>query len=241
MSGSSRLAGRRVLITGGAAGIGRASALRCIAEGASVALLDLHADQLAATAAELGCSGHAVDVTDEERVADAVAAAAGRMGGIDGVVNAAGIMLRGSIGDVDGATWRRVIDVNLTGPYLVIRAAMSHLSAAQGASIVNIASGQALLPNSPDRAAYSASKGGVLNLSRALAAELAPRIRVNCVCPGLVDTSMADGVRHNTGNYALGRIADPGEITAAIAFLLSSEASFVTGAALAVDGGRSFH
>lgn len=241
MSGSSRLAGRRVLITGGAAGIGRATALRCLAEGASVALLDLHADQLAATAAELGCSGHAVDVTDEERVADAVAAAAGRMGSIDGIVNAAGIMLRGSIGDVDGATWRRVIDVNLTGPYLVIRAAMSHLSAAQGASIVNIASGQALLPNSPDRAAYSASKGGVLNLSRALAAELAPRIRVNCVCPGLVDTAMADGVRHNTGNYALGRIADPQEITAAVAFLLSAEASFVTGAALAVDGGRSFH
>lgn len=241
MSGSPRLAGRRVLITGGAAGIGRATALRCIEEGARVALLDLHADQLAATATELGCSGHAVDVTDEERVADAVAAAAGRMGGIDGIVNAAGIMLRGSIGDVDGATWRRVIDVNLTGPYLVIRAAMSHLAAAQGASIVNIASGQALLPNSPDRAAYSASKGGVLNLSRALAAELAPRIRVNCVCPGLVDTAMADGVRHNTGNYALGRIADPREITAAVAFLLSAEASFVTGAALAVDGGRSFH
>lgn len=241
MSGSSRLAGRRVLITGGAAGIGRATAVRCLAEGARVALLDLQADQLAATAAELGCSGHAVDVTNEERVAAAVAAAAGRMGGIDGVVNAAGIMLRGSIGDVDGATWRRVIDVNLTGPYLVIRAAMRHLAAAQEASIVNIASGQALLPNSPDRAAYSASKGGVLNLSRALAAELAPRIRVNCVCPGLVDTAMAEGVRHNTGNYALGRIADPQEITAAVAFLLSAEASFVTGAALAVDGGRSFH
>jgi len=241
MSGSSRLAGRRILITGGAAGIGRASAVRCLAEGARVALLDLQADPLAAAAAELGCSGHAVDVTDEKRVAEAVTDAAGRMGGIDGLVNAAGIMLRGSIGEVDGAAWRRVIDVNLTGPYLVIRAAIDHLAAAPGASIVNIASGQALLPNSPDRAAYSASKGGVLNLSRALAAELAPRIRVNCVCPGLVDTAMAEGVRHNTGNYALGRIADPQEITAAVAFLLSTEASFVTGAALAVDGGRSFH
>lgn len=81
----------------------------------------------------------------------------------------------------------------------------------------------------------------MLNLSRALAAELAPCIRVNCVCPRLVDTAMADGVRHNTGNYALGRIADPHEITAAVAFLLSAEASFVTGAALAADGGRSFH
>ncbi len=241
MSGSARLAGRRILITGGAAGIGRATAVRCLAEGARVAVLDLQADPLAATAAELGCSGHAVDVTDEKRVAEAVTDAAGRMGGIDGLVNAAGIMLRGSIGEVDGAAWRRVIDVNLTGPYLVIRAAIDHLAAAPGASIVNIASGQALLPNSPDRAAYSASKGGVLNLSRALAAELAPRIRVNCVCPGLVDTAMAEGVRHTTGNYALGRISDPQEITAAVAFLLSAEASFVTGAALAVDGGRSFH
>lgn len=241
MSERSRLAGRRILITGGAAGIGKATAMRCLAEGASVALLDLQADQLAMTAAALDCSGHAVDVRDEAGVTDAVAAAADRMGGIDGVVNAAGVMLRGSIGDVDGATWRRVIDINLTGPYLVIRAAMKYLEVADGASIVNIASGQALLANSPDRSAYSASKGGVLNLSRALAAELAPRIRVNSVCPGLVDTAMADGVRHNAGNYALGRLADPQEIAAAVTFLLSSEASFVTGAALAVDGGRSFH
>ena len=249
MSGSSRLAGRRVLITGGAAGIGRASALRCIAEGASVALLDLHADQLAATAAELGCSGHAVDVTDEERVADAVAAAAGRMGGIDGIVNAAGIMLRGSIGDVDGATWRRVIDVNLTGPYLVIRAAMSHLSAAQGASIVNIASGQALLPNSPDRAAYSASKGGVRLMTKSIALEVGKdNIRCNSVHPGVIWTNMQAGARESggkeagqamTAHFPITRLGEPEDIANCILYLASDESSYVTGAEFTVDGGMT--
>ena len=150
--------------------------------------------------------------------------------------------MRGSLAEIDGATWRRVLDVNLTGPYLVARAAVPHLRAAQGdASIVNIASGQALLPNAPDRSAYAASKGGLVNLSRALAAELAPAIRVNSVCPGLVDTATADGVRHNVGNCALRRLADPDESAAAVVFLLSSQASCITGAALAADGGRSFH
>lgn len=166
MSGSSCLAGRRVLITGGGDGIGKATAIRCLAEGARVALPGRQAEQLAPTAAELGCSGHAVDVTDEERVADAVAAVAGRMDGIDGIVNAAGIMLRGSIGVVDGATWRRVIDVNLTGSYLVIRAAMSPSRRRARGVDRQHASGQALLPNSPTgrpvrprRAACSTSAG----------------------------------------------------------------------------------
>ena len=151
-------------------------------------------------------------------------------------------MLRGSLAEIDGATWRRVLDVNLTGPYLVARAAVPHLRAAQGdASIVNIASGQALLPNAPDRSAYAAAKVGLVNLSRALVAELAPAIRVNSVCPGLVDTATADGVGHNVGNCALRRLADPDEIAVAVVFLLSSQASCITGAALAADGGRSFH
>jgi NAD(P)-dependent dehydrogenase (short-subunit alcohol dehydrogenase family) len=106
---------------------------------------------------------------------------------------------------------------------------------------VNIASAQGLLPNAPNLTAYAASKGGVVNFSRSLAAELAPAIRVNAVCPGMVDTPMADGHRANVQNYALKRIAQPEEIARSILFLTSRESSYVTGVAFAMDGGRSFH
>lgn len=236
-----RLQDRRIVITGGAVGIGRATAIRAVAEGAQVFLLDLDAARLAQTCDELGCDGASADVTDEQDIAAAMDQARARMGGIDGLVNSADVMLRGSMMEIDGATWRRVIEINLTGPYLVTRAALPALLEAGNAAVVNIASAQALLPNSPNRSAYCASKGGLLNLSRSLAAEFAPKVRVNTVCPGLVDTAMADGVRQNAGNYAIGRLAYPEEIAAAIVFLLGGESSYVTGAALAVDGGRSFH
>jgi NAD(P)-dependent dehydrogenase (short-subunit alcohol dehydrogenase family) len=157
------------------------------------------------------------------------------------LVNAAGIMLRAMVPDVPAEGWRRVIEVNLTGSYILVRACLPWLSQAGRATIVSIASAQGLLPNAPGFTAYAASKGGVVNLSRALAAELAPAIRVNCVCPGMVDTPMADGFRGGVANYALKRLADPAEIARVILFLTSDEASYVTGATLATDGGRSFH
>jgi NAD(P)-dependent dehydrogenase (short-subunit alcohol dehydrogenase family) len=163
------------------------------------------------------------------------------MGGIDGVVNAAGIVIHGSVLDIGVAAWQRVLDVNLTGTYIVIRCCMPWLAKAPVATIVNIASGQGLLPNTPNTTAYAASKGGVVNLTRALAAELAPAIRVNSVCPGMVDTPMTAGFQRQVDRYAMKRIADPLEIARAILFLTSPESSFVTGAALAVDGGRTFH
>lgn len=236
-----RLQGRRILITGAASGIGRATALLFAAEGAALALLDRDAQALREIAEQTGAQACEADVTDEASVVEAVARGAAAMGGIDGVVNAAGVMLRGSVLEVGVAEWRRVLEINLTGGYAVVRCCLPWLQKAKEATIVNLGSGQALLPNSPDRTAYSASKGGVLNLTRALAAELAPAIRANTVCPGLVDTPMADGVRANVGNYALKRLAQPEEIARAILFLTSSESSYVTGAALAVDGGRSFH
>ena len=152
-----------------------------------------------------------------------------------------GDALRGSVLDVGLAQWRRVLEINLTGTYIVVRCCLPWLKRSSLATIVNLGSGQSLLPNSPDRTAYSASKGGVLNLTRALAAELAPGIRANTVCPGLVNTPMAQGVEANFRNYALQRLAEPQEIAQAILFLTSAESSYVTGAALAVDGGRSFH
>jgi len=238
---ANRLRGRRIVITGAASGIGHATAQLFAAEGAALTLLDRNAQGLAELARETRAHVFETDVTDEASVARAIEQGATGMGGIDGLVNTAGVMLRGSVQEVSVAEWRRVLEINLTGSYIVVRCCLPWLKQASHATIVNLGSGQSLLPNSPDRTAYSASKGGVLNLTRALAAELAPAIRANTVCPGLVDTPMAVGVQGNVGNYALRRLAHPMEIAQAILYLTSSESSYVTGAALAVDGGRSFH
>jgi NAD(P)-dependent dehydrogenase (short-subunit alcohol dehydrogenase family) len=237
----SRLAGRRIVITGAASGIGKATSKLFAQHGATLALIDRDEAGLKSTALESHGRVYCADVVDEDAIKAAMEDAAAKMGGIDGVVNAVGIMLRGSVLEVPVSEWRRVLEINLTGTYVVARCALPWLKKAESATIVNLGSGQSLLPNSPDRTAYSASKGGVLNLTRALAAELAPNIRANTVCPGLVDTPMAIGVQGNIGNYALRRMAKPEEIAQAILFLTSHESSYVTGAALAVDGGRSFH
>ena len=236
-----RLEGRRILVTGAAAGIGRSTALLFAQEGASIALLDRDKENLHVVAEELGGWAFPVDLTDDEAVTGAVGEAAAALSGIDGVVNAAGIMFQGLASEVSSKDWRRVIDINLTGTYNVISASIPWLIQEPSATVVTIASAAGLLPNAPGLTAYAASKGGVVALSKALAAELAPKVRVNTVCPGMVDTAMADGFRANVGNYALKRLADPIEIARTILFLTSHESSYVTGAALAADGGRSFH
>ena len=238
---SGRLHGRRVLITGAASGIGRKTAELFAAEDAALTLLDCNREGLAEVARETRGVSVEADVTQEAAVAHAVEQGATAMGGIDGVVNAAGIVIHGSVLTVGAAAWQRALDVNLTGTYIVVRCCLPWLAKAPFATIVNIASGQGLLPNTPNMTAYSASKGGVVNLTRALAAELAPSIRVNSVCPGMVDTPMTAGLERQLNRYALQRIADPLEIAQAILFLTGTESSFVTGAALAVDGGRTFH
>ena len=238
---SGRLRGRRILITGAASGIGQRTAELFAAEGAALTLLDCDRKRLASVARETGGTAVEADVTQESSVTRAVEQGAGAMGGIDGVVNAAGIVIHESVLDVGLADWKLVLDVNLTGTYIVVRCCLPWLVKAPFATIVNIASGQGLLPNNPGMTAYAASKGGVVNLTRALAAELAPSIRVNSVCPGMVDTPMTAGLERDLDRYALGRIAEPLEIAQSILFLTATESSFVTGAALAVDGGRTFH
>jgi NAD(P)-dependent dehydrogenase (short-subunit alcohol dehydrogenase family) len=236
-----RLEGRRIVVTGAASGIGRRVAELFSAEGARIALFDLNAEQLNKLTKIKGDVSYPVDITDEAATEAAAKVVAETFGGIDGIVNAAGIMPVGSVADTPADLFRKVVDVNLTGSYITVRACLPWLSKNPLASIVNIASAQGLLPNAPGNTAYAASKGGVVNLTRAMAADLAPGIRVNCVAPGMVDTPMADGFRANVGNYALKRFASPDEIAKAILFLISEDASFVTGATLAVDGGRSFH
>jgi NAD(P)-dependent dehydrogenase (short-subunit alcohol dehydrogenase family) len=245
-----RLAGRKILITGGASGIGRATAVVCAREGADVAVLDRSEAAANEVAGRIGGKAFAMDVADPGSVASAVELATAAMGGLDGVVNAAGIFSSEGLSDTSPELFTRILTVNLTGTFLVIRAAERFLRAAKCATVVNIGSGVGLKPTGPGSTAYVASKGGVIAMTRALAMELAPKIRVNVVCPGMVDTAMTESfIRNNMGGirpeiaglYALGRAASAEELANAILFLTSDESSFVTGIALPVDGGRTYH
>ncbi|CAH1652385.1 MULTISPECIES: SDR family NAD(P)-dependent oxidoreductase [unclassified Chelatococcus] len=245
-----RLEGRRIVVTGAASGIGAAVARLAAVEGARVACLDRDGAGVAALAASLPLSGYSaqVDVTDPDAVKRAINAAAKSLGAIDGLVNSAGIVALGPVDEMTIDTWRKVIDVNLTGTFIVSQATIPHMRTTLDAAIVNIASAQALMPIA-GASAYAASKGGVQSLSKALAAELAPAIRVNCICPGLIDTPMNAGLKKAPEDgppvpldrYALRRWGKPEEIAASIVYLLSKDASYVTGATLAIDGGRTFH
>ncbi len=245
-----RLAGRRILITGGASGIGRATATLFVEEGATVAILDRSAEAAAAVASGLRGTAVPADLAEPAQVGRAVEGAAQAMGGLDGVVNAAGIFFGNGLADTTPEMFAQTLAINLTGTFLVVQAAVPLLRQSPRATIVNIGSGVGLTPTGPGSTAYVASKGGVIAMTKALALELAPTIRVNVVCPGAVDTPMtASFLRDAAGavdpaiaaRYALQRPAAPEEIAAAILFLTAHESSFVTGIALAVDGGRTLH
>ncbi|MDP3135737.1 MAG: SDR family NAD(P)-dependent oxidoreductase [Burkholderiaceae bacterium] len=238
---SSRLVGRRVLVTGGASGIGREIAVLCVAEGAQVVVLDR--DEPA-----VPCDGVAAvraDVCRESEVCAAVEQAAQIMGGLDAVVNAAGVSSNWKLADLTLAEWERVMAINMTGTFLVCRAALPYLRQASSASIVNIASAAALRPAGPGHVAYAASKGAVLAFTKAIAHELAPGVRANVVCPGMTETPMtAQAIRSRpeiVASQLLGRVAQPQDIARTVIFLLSDESSFTTGATFAVDGGRTMY
>ena len=230
------------LVTGAASGIGAATVRRLRDEGARVAALDV---------TEVPAAGDDVlalrcDVRDETAVAAAVAAAAAWGGRLDLVANVAGVASYQHTSEVTLAEWERIIGINLTGTFLVARAALDALVAARGA-IVNVAS-LAGVRGWRYSAAYSAAKGGVVALTRSLAVELAPAgVRVTCVCPGSVDTPLRAGLgpvpdQHprlagHGGALVDPPVADPAEVAAAIAYLGSAEARFATGAVLRLDGG----
>ncbi len=245
---------RRLIVSGGASGIGLAVARMAVARGARVALLDRDTAALADAVRLLGEAALALecDVSDALAVRTAVDRAAQWLGGVDALVNSAGIDALKSLEATSDEEWARVLAVNLTGPMLVCRAALPHLRAAGGGSIVNIASGAGLRPL-PNRTAYCASKAAVIMFGKSLAIETAADgIRVNAVCPGAIDTPLFRTSYENADDperalaeirerYALGRIAAPEEVAEAVLYLSGPGASYITGTALAVDGGRTFH
>ena len=246
-SGQGRLHGRRILLTGAASGIGRATADLFVREGARVALLDNNETALADVGRMLAVPCFPCELEDEASIRQAVASAADALDGLDGVGNVAGILRPSPIETATLEDWNRVVAINLTAPFLICREAVSHLRRSKGAAIVNVSSGSALMPIGNTLTSYAASKAGLIAFSKALASELAPHVRVNVLCPGAVDTPMIlDQIRvlavdPERSPYALKRLAAPAEIAEGLLYLMSDASSYVTGITLAVDGGRTFH
>ncbi|MFK4056248.1 MULTISPECIES: SDR family NAD(P)-dependent oxidoreductase [unclassified Brevundimonas] len=240
--------GKRIIITGAGSGIGAAAARMLAEAGAELGLVDLVEAETRALGRVLNAHAFQADVRDETAVETAVNAAVRALGGLDGLVNCAGTATVQTLENTSLTDWRRLVDTNMTGVFLTCRAAIPALRACGKGAIVNLASASGLTPSFAG-AAYSASKAGVVMLSKALSRELAPTIRVNAVCPGAVRTPMfsqmtGEAIEAETAvgaGYALGRIASPEEIGTAIRFLIGDDSAFITGVALAVDGGRSFH
>lgn len=230
-----RLDGRVALVTGGASGIGLACCERFADEGATVVSVDLAGGD------------HPIDVRDENAVSSTVDSVVAAHGRLDIVVNSAGVAGGGPVHMVSLEDWRRVVDVNLTGTFLVSKHALRHMVGARSGSIVNIASIEGV-QGTEGGSSYNASKGGVVLLTKNMAIDYGRvGIRVNCICPGFIDTPLFNAVMGSEGMsqvrdryqdlHVLGRFGRPDEIASAAAFLASDDASFVTGHALVVDGG----
>jgi len=239
-----RLSGKRALVTGVSSGIGAACARLFAKEGARVAGMDLARPPPDVTLV----SFHETDVREEAQVKAAVDGAARSLGGIDVVVNAAGVAGGGPAHLCDLAEWRRVLDVNLTGTFLVTKHALPAMIAQKRGSIVNLASVEGL-EGGESMSAYNASKGGVVLLTRNLALDYGVfGIRANAICPGFIRTPMTTVLADPTfapitkrieEAHALGRLGEPEEVANVALFLASDEASFVSGGSITVDGG--FH
>lgn len=240
------LAGKRVLITGGASGIGAATAERFLAEGAVVSILDRDAQANSRILADFPALATAVcaDVTSAAEVRGAFAEVIARMGGLDVAINNAGISIRHRFVDITPEEWARVLNVNLTGIFNTAQAAARHMMASGGGVILNTASTNGVV-GYPFYADYNASKAGVIELTRSMALELAPAIRVNAVAPGYVLTPMQRAEYSDemlaavNARIPLGRHARPEEVAALFAFLASDDAAFLSGHVYTIDGAET--
>ena len=248
-----RLENKNAIVTGGAGGIGRATALAFAAEGARVAVVDLRADAAEAVAAEIRAVGGtaiavAADVSSEADIQRVIATTVAEFGGVNVVFNNAGIIRRTTAVETTAEEWDMVFGVNVKSIFLMCKHVVPIMAAAGGGSIVNTGSGWGL-KGGGQAISYCASKGAVVNMTRALAIDHGPQgIRVNSVNPGDVNTGMlleearqldqdAQAFLAESADRPLGRMGQPSEIAAAVVWLASDESSYVTGSALVVDGG----
>jgi meso-butanediol dehydrogenase/(S,S)-butanediol dehydrogenase/diacetyl reductase len=245
-----RFTDRVVLITGAGSGIGRATALRLAAEGAIIVGVDVNEEGLAETVAAIVAAGgsataHVADVSNPDACRAAVDATVEVHGRLDVLANIAGVVRFGHAADLTDQEWRLLQDVNLSGPWFLMQAALPHLEES-GGNVVNLASA-AGVTGQAYTAAYCASKGGLVLLTKAMAVEFAGRgVRFNAVCPGMVNTplndfDMVDGIdsRLMAKLMPLMAGAEPEEIATLVAYLASDEARYVTGAAISIDGGQT--
>jgi NAD(P)-dependent dehydrogenase (short-subunit alcohol dehydrogenase family) len=241
-----RLAHKSAIVTGGGSGIGGAIAAAFAREGAKVVIAGRDQKKLDIVAQEIGpaCLAHRADVSDRSDIQRLVRDTLQEFGGIHILVNNAGVLLPGTAESHTEEEWRSTFDVNVRGIWLLSRAVLPHMRASGGGSIINIASVLSLVA-ARNRVAYSASKGAVLAMSRAMALDhSAEKIRVNCICPGIVDTEMVarfgmdeNARRQRIAMHPMGRFGQPEDIAAAAVFLAGEESSWITGAAFPVDGG----
>lgn len=249
-----RLEGRRALVTGAGGVLGRASAQRFAAEGASVAVLDIDTDAAEETVALVRESGGralavTADVREEDQVVTAVAAAVDGLGGLDLLFNNAGVMPHQDVSflDADPRLWSTIHDINLLGTVLCSKHAVPHLLAAGGGAVVNMSSFLAVLGCSVPQDAYAASKGAVAALTTSMAVQLGPRgVRVNALAPGPVLTAHVEAFfpdpqarRDRLARFPLGRFGQPADVAALACFLASDDASWLTGQTVVLDGGAS--
>jgi NAD(P)-dependent dehydrogenase (short-subunit alcohol dehydrogenase family) len=242
------LADKVAIITGGGSGIGRALAVALAREGAQVAICGRDRKKLDAVAAEIGetCLPVAADVSIAKQVELLVRMTLERFGRLTTVVNNAGLLLAGTAESLREDQWEQTFNVNVRGPWLLVRTALPHLRAAGGGSIINIGSVLSML-GARNRVAYAASKGAVLAMTRAMALDhAADKIRVNCICPGIVETEMVAAFnmdqaarQQRLAMHPLGRFGQPEDIAGLAVFLASDESSWITGSTYTVDGGYS--
>jgi 2-hydroxycyclohexanecarboxyl-CoA dehydrogenase len=236
------------VVTGGGSGIGRATCRRMAEEGARVAVLDVNGESAVAVAEEIGGIAYPVDVGDVDALRAVVDAAAAELGGLSIMYNNAGTSAFNKLHDLDPAEWDRVLRVNLTGVWAGIRAAVPHLLAGGGGSIVSTASISGTRPAAGE-SPYSASKAAVAALTASAALEYAPSIRVNAVSPGMIRTAMTapmfefmpNQVERFEKGTPVARIGEPEDIADVVVFLCSDLARFVTGQNIVVDGGLTLH